>query len=82
MLIEGAGGVMAPVDDAHTGLDLMALLGHPVIGAFSAHKSGHDLNNRLVRELIADPAATEVVTFESEESAPLGIAGGARLSTA
>jgi dethiobiotin synthetase len=31
LLIEGAGGVMAPIDDAHTGLDLMARLGHPVI---------------------------------------------------
>ncbi len=29
--IEGAGGVMAPIDDAHTGLDLIARLGHPVI---------------------------------------------------
>jgi dethiobiotin synthetase len=31
LLIEGAGGVMAPVDDTHTGLDLIARLGHPVI---------------------------------------------------
>jgi dethiobiotin synthetase len=31
LLIEGAGGVMAPIDDAHTGLDLIARLGHPVI---------------------------------------------------
>jgi dethiobiotin synthetase len=31
ILVEGAGGVMAPIDDAHTGLDLMARLGHPVI---------------------------------------------------
>jgi dethiobiotin synthetase len=31
LLIEGAGGVMAPIDDSHTGLDLISLLGHPVI---------------------------------------------------
>jgi dethiobiotin synthetase len=31
LLIEGAGGVMSPIDDAHTNLDLMARLGHPVI---------------------------------------------------
>ena len=31
LLIEGAGGVMTPIDDTHTGLDLMARLGHPVI---------------------------------------------------
>ena len=31
LLVEGAGGVMAPIDDAHTGLDLIARLGHPVI---------------------------------------------------
>jgi dethiobiotin synthetase len=31
LLIEGAGGVMAPIDETHTGLDLMARLGHPLI---------------------------------------------------
>src|SRR5476651_1750559 len=46
------------------------LLGHPLIGAFSAHKSGHALNNALVRELLADDQAWEYVTFDSVEEAP------------
>jgi UDP-3-O-[3-hydroxymyristoyl] N-acetylglucosamine deacetylase len=51
------------------------LLGRPFLAAFSAHKSGHALNNQLLRELAADPAATEVVTFERAEEAPAGVAG-------
>ena len=51
------------------------LLGRPLLAAFSAHKSGHTLNNRLLRELMADPAALEVVTFERAEEAPAGVAG-------
>ena len=51
------------------------LLGRPLLAAFSAHKSGHALNNRLLRALMADPSATEVVTFERAEEAPAGIAG-------
>ena len=46
------------------------LLGHPVIGAFSGYKSGHAMNNLLVRELLADQEAWEVVTFENTEEAP------------
>ena len=51
------------------------LLGRPLLAAFSAHKSGHALNNRLLRALLADPAATEVATFERAEEAPAGVAG-------
>jgi len=51
------------------------LLGRPFLAAFSAYKSGHALNNRLLRAVAADPAATEVVTFERAEEAPAGIAG-------
>jgi UDP-3-O-[3-hydroxymyristoyl] N-acetylglucosamine deacetylase len=51
------------------------LLGRPLLAAFSAHKSGHALNNLLLRELLADPAAMEVVTFERAEDAPAGVAG-------
>jgi UDP-3-O-[3-hydroxymyristoyl] N-acetylglucosamine deacetylase len=58
------------------------LLGRPLLAAFSAHKSGHDLNNRLLRELVADPSATEVVTFEGDQEAPAGVAGLARLTIA
>jgi UDP-3-O-[3-hydroxymyristoyl] N-acetylglucosamine deacetylase len=46
------------------------LLGHPVIGAFSAHKSGHALNNKLARALLAQASAWELVTFERQEEAP------------
>ena len=54
------------------------LLGNPLLGAFSAHKSGHALNNRLLRELISQPDAWEMVTFERAEEAPAGILGLAR----
>jgi UDP-3-O-[3-hydroxymyristoyl] N-acetylglucosamine deacetylase len=47
------------------------LLGNSLIGEFCAHKSGHALNNRSLRELIAQPDTWEVVTFESEEDAPI-----------
>jgi UDP-3-O-[3-hydroxymyristoyl] N-acetylglucosamine deacetylase len=46
------------------------LLGHPLIGAFSGYKSGHALNNALLRELLADEQAWEFVTFDSVEEAP------------
>jgi UDP-3-O-[3-hydroxymyristoyl] N-acetylglucosamine deacetylase len=47
------------------------LLGHSLIGEFSGYKSGHGLNNRLVRALIADRAAWEEVTFETLSDAPI-----------
>jgi len=40
------------------------LLGHSVIGAYTAYKSGHALNNRLVRAVLADAKAWELVSFE------------------
>ncbi len=46
------------------------LLGHPVLGSFSAHKSGHALNNRLARLLLAEADAWELVTFAHAEDAP------------
>jgi UDP-3-O-[3-hydroxymyristoyl] N-acetylglucosamine deacetylase len=52
----------------------MQVLGHPLIGAYSAYKSGHALNNRLLRELLADPGASELVTFDDEARAPAGLA--------
>jgi UDP-3-O-[3-hydroxymyristoyl] N-acetylglucosamine deacetylase len=48
------------------------LLGRSLIGAFSGYKSGHELNNRLLRQLLATPSAWEEVTFE-EESAQVPI---------
>jgi UDP-3-O-[3-hydroxymyristoyl] N-acetylglucosamine deacetylase len=49
------------------------LLGKPLLGAFSAHKSGHGLNNRLLRALLADRSATQIVCFERAEEAPASI---------
>lgn len=46
------------------------LLGHAVIGAFSGFKSGHALNNALLRELLSDDQAWEFVTFDNVEDAP------------
>lgn len=46
------------------------MTGHPVIGAFSGFKSGHALNNALLRELLADAEAWEYVTFDTPEEAP------------
>lgn len=50
------------------------LLGKPLLGAFSAHKSGHALNNRLLRALLAQAGALETVTFERPENTPVGVA--------
>lgn len=50
------------------------LLGHPLIGAFSGHKSGHALNNQLLRRLVEDRQAWEFVTFERTEDAPAFLA--------
>ena len=47
------------------------LLGHSLIGEFSGYKSGHALNNRLLRTLIADPSAWEEVTFETPSDSPI-----------
>ncbi len=46
------------------------LLGKPILGALSAHKSGHALNNKLVRALKAQPQAWEEVTFADAGLAP------------
>jgi UDP-3-O-[3-hydroxymyristoyl] N-acetylglucosamine deacetylase len=47
------------------------LLGHSLIGEFSGFKSGHALNNKLLRALLADRAAWESVVFEKPEDAPI-----------
>ncbi len=47
------------------------LLGHSLIGEFSGHKSGHGLNNRLLRALLADKDAWEEVVFEGADQAPI-----------
>jgi UDP-3-O-[3-hydroxymyristoyl] N-acetylglucosamine deacetylase len=50
------------------------LLGKPLLGAFSAHKSGHALNNRLLRAVLAQADALETVSFERPEDTPAGVA--------
>ena len=50
------------------------LLGHPVIGMFAAHKSGHALNNVLLRRLLEQPQAWEYVSFDRAEDAPACVA--------
>lgn len=58
------------------------LLGYSVIGAYNAYKSGHALNNKLVRAVLADQAAWEMVTFdEAAERAPISFVRGS-LATA
>ncbi len=48
------------------------VLGHPLLCAFTARKSGHALNNQLLRTLLADADAWEYATFEKAEEAPSG----------
>jgi UDP-3-O-[3-hydroxymyristoyl] N-acetylglucosamine deacetylase len=52
----------------------MQVLGHPLLAAYSAFKSGHALNNRLLRKLLGDRSAFEIVTFEDAAQAPAGLA--------
>lgn len=47
------------------------LLGSSLIGAFSGYKSGHALNNKLLRNLLADKEAWEFVTFEDKNTSPI-----------
>ena len=50
------------------------LLGHSLIGTFSGYKSGHALNNQLLRALMANQDAWELVTFEDTKQAPISYA--------
>jgi UDP-3-O-[3-hydroxymyristoyl] N-acetylglucosamine deacetylase len=61
----------------HKILDAMGdlyILGKPLLAAYSAFRSGHALNNRLLRELLSRPQAYEVVTFADARQAPRGMA--------
>ena len=53
------------------------LLGHSLVGQFSAHKSGHELNNRLLRAMLKDETAWDVVTFDDAKKAPISYAAPA-----
>jgi len=50
----------------------MHVLGKPLLAAYTAFKGGHALNNRLLRQLLADRSAWEIVTFEDARQAPAG----------
>lgn len=50
------------------------MCGHPIIGEFRAFKSGHGLNNQLLREVLADQEAWEWVTFEEDATSPVAFA--------
>jgi UDP-3-O-[3-hydroxymyristoyl] N-acetylglucosamine deacetylase len=61
----------------HKILDAMGdlfLLGNPLLAAYSAFRSGHALNNKLLRALLAQPDSYEVVSFADELQAPRGLA--------
>jgi UDP-3-O-[3-hydroxymyristoyl] N-acetylglucosamine deacetylase len=61
----------------HKILDAMGdlyLIGKPLLASYSAFRSGHALNNRLLRELLAQRDAFELVTFDDERQAPAGFA--------
>lgn len=47
--------------------------GHPLIGAYSAFKSGHALNNKLLRAVLARPESFEIVSFQNAAEAPAGL---------
>ncbi|MDE2615725.1 MAG: UDP-3-O-acyl-N-acetylglucosamine deacetylase [Burkholderiales bacterium] len=65
----------------HKILDAMGdlyILGKPLLAAYSAFRSGHALNNKLLRELLQRTDAWETVTFDNEKLAPKGFAQPAR----
>jgi UDP-3-O-[3-hydroxymyristoyl] N-acetylglucosamine deacetylase len=61
----------------HKILDAMGdlyLLGKPLLAAYSAFRSGHALNNKLLRELLEHPECYEIVSFTDDKTAPKGLA--------
>ena len=52
----------------------MQVVGHPLLAAYSGFKSGHALNNKLLRAVLADRGSYEIVTFEDAAQAPAGLA--------
>ena len=52
----------------------MYMLGRPLLAGYSAFRSGHDLNNKLARALMARQEAWEIVTFDDTRAAPSGFA--------
>jgi UDP-3-O-[3-hydroxymyristoyl] N-acetylglucosamine deacetylase len=65
----------------HKILDAMGdlyVIGKPLLAAYSAFRSGHAMNNKLLRALLAQEDAFEIVTFDDERQAPAGFAKPAR----
>jgi UDP-3-O-[3-hydroxymyristoyl] N-acetylglucosamine deacetylase len=65
----------------HKILDAMGdlyVVGRPLLAAYSAFRSGHAMNNKLLRELMLNEDAYEIVTFDDEKNAPAGFAEVAR----
>jgi UDP-3-O-[3-hydroxymyristoyl] N-acetylglucosamine deacetylase len=61
----------------HKILDAMGdlyIVGRPLLAAYSAFRSGHGLNNKLLRALLSQPNAYELVTFDDARKAPAGFA--------
>ena len=61
----------------HKILDAMGdlyLVGHPLLASYTAHKSGHGLNNKLLRALLAEPSSYEIVSFNNSAAAPAAYA--------
>jgi UDP-3-O-[3-hydroxymyristoyl] N-acetylglucosamine deacetylase len=52
----------------------MHVAGHPLIAAYTGYKSGHALNNKLLRAVLADQTAYDIVTFQDAREAPVGLA--------
>jgi UDP-3-O-[3-hydroxymyristoyl] N-acetylglucosamine deacetylase len=46
------------------------MVGHPMVASYEAHKSGHALNNQLLRAMLDDPDSYEIVTYASSDQAP------------
>jgi len=64
----------------HKILDAMGdlyLVGKPLLASYSAFRSGHAMNNQLLRELLAHPECWEVVSFDDVRRAPAGFAAPA-----
>ncbi len=65
----------------HKILDAMGdlyVVGKPLLAAYSAFRSGHAMNNKLLRALLAQPDSYEIVSFEDDKQAPAGFALPAR----
>ena len=61
----------------HKILDAMGdlfLLGKPLLASYCAFRSGHAMNNKLLRELLSQPDSYETVTFQDVQQAPPGLA--------